>query len=543
MPTPDDNDPPDNNPAPDNPPGDDGGGERRPVDEPHRPHTPTGDHGAGPDSGPATRPGSRRRRWLVRAVPAVSCAAVFCVVVSVVAIPGAPEDDHQQRPPSTASTMKRQSPTPPSTSETIDPAPYTGPPRWTVAVPASVKDPGRTRIAVTASGYVLRTSEEILGIDRAGKQRWRFGLPAVKDRALRLLEPTVRVTPTVVIVGYDIRYDNPATDPRPGRDILTRVDAATGRVLGRDSQASSWWASSTTLYLSICRSHQSGHLGDCYLSARDPLTNQPHWTVPTHVGAEVYNDGAVIWETTNVATAAPPPYLLVGVYPDGPASWHVSTHDPDSGQTLGTAYKEPGTNPSSDIATDQTILAIDADRTPTRGCRAVLTGYTVRDATQVWRRRVRTIPPVDRPFCTPLPKSINQRRMGVTTHQGAPSVLHLDTGELEWSAPPRGHAIAASATTLLALENPGPTGHGGQLVAYRVGTSTPLWRAPFHGRHDRSTVIITDTTIVIGSVGGDAVRYDLRSGDLTRYQGRVDHLSPTMLVICHARQCAGHAIT
>jgi hypothetical protein len=266
------------------------------------------------------------------------------------------------------------------------------------------------------------------------------------------------------------------------------------------------------------------------------MTNTIRWRIPTYASSSVVNDGG------DMLAEPTPPRLLIGAYPTGNASFIVSTHDPATGATLGRGFQGPdGRVGSLGLPTDRTVQTVDDDDdNPANGCQAELMGFSVAGATETWRHTTRTVKENDGRRCARMPVSYNRGRLGVTEPNGAPSVLNVDTGAIEWSAPPTGAAIAASDTTLLVVVS---TQDGAaELVAYRVGNATPLWRAPFVGSAATSTVTITATTAVVTSYRGEAVGYDLASGNAWSYGESVEQATATAFTVCGDTSCRGYAI-
>ncbi len=471
------------------------------------------------DADPVAPPPWHRRRWLVYA----GAVAVVAAVVGTLLATSSGDGDARPVPSGAMPTLGSQFATPPPAPDTSEPAgppvlpAYSGAPLWTVALPRDGED--APDFAVTDHGYVLTDRTAVVGLDRTGKQVWRHVPPEVDYF-------TVRVTGRQVFVGYA----NAADDRWPQPQVVIALDAATGTEQWREVEASFWSVTTDAIYLSVCRGGQNNHIGDCQFTARDPRTNTVRWRIPTYASASVVNDSG------DTQAAPTPPYLLIGSYPTGRDSFILSTHDPRTGATLGRGYRrQDGPVGSFDLATERTVTTTgDQDDNPADGCQAVLTGYAVSGAGETWRHTVRTTKGDEGRRCARQPVSLNRGRMGVTETNGAPSVLNLDTGAVEWSAPPTGAAIAASDTTLLVVD-------GTELLAYRVGNATPVWRAPFTGALDTSTVLITGTQVVVTDTG-EAIGYDLATGNAWSYGTPVTPVTGASFAVCDTGSCRGYAI-
>ncbi len=493
------------------------------TEQPTSPESDVEDHAAEPERhgvvvGLLAKALDHRRLVLV-ATAIVLAAAVVAVLVSVDS-----GDEDRAVPAGTIPTLGNQlAETPPTTpSEPTDPEDlpaYSGAPLWTFPLPANVEDYDQPDLAVTDNGYVLAMNKQVRGLDKAGKQLWEYVPPEVDYI-------TVRVTGPVVFVGYA----NPDDDRWPQPDIIIALDATTGNEIWREDEASLWSVTADTIYMSVCYGGQNNRIGDCQLSARDPRTNAVRWRVPTYASSRVVNDSGVLQAEPT------PPHLLIGAYPTGAGDYTVSGHDPATGRKLGTGY-----GGGADAETARTVVAIDdEDDNPADGCRATLTGFAASGGAQTWQYAARTWKTNDGKRCARQPDSLNGGRLAVTTPDGAPSVLNVDTGAIEWSAPAEGAAIAASETTLLvASEQDG--GGAAELIAYRVGNDKPLWQVPFTVAADDAKVAISATTAVVHYRSGEAFGYDLASGKAWTYGGTVQQATDTWIAVCGDGSCRGYA--
>lgn len=471
----------------------------------------------------------RERRVLVLVVAAVVVAAVVATLVVTLA-----DEDDRAVPGGTIPRLGSQlavppaGPPSPSPGKPADLPAYSGSPLWTVPMPAGTADHDVRGFAVTGTGYVIEKREEVLGLDKAGKGVWRFTPPEVDYF-------TLRVTGRHVIIGYD----NPDDDRWPQPQVVIALDAATGAEVWRETEASLWSVTTDTIYMSVCYGGQNNRVGDCRLSARDPASNTTRWQVPTYASSRVES------VTDRTQTVPTPPFLLVGAYATGADTYVLSANDPATGATLGRGYDGGDDRIGSiDAVTGRTIVTSNGeDDNPADGCTALLTGFSVSGAARKWQQTVRTAKEHDGKYCGSLPESNNKGRLGVTAENGAPGVLNIDTGAVEWSAPAGGEAIAASDTTLLVVESAagGADGGAAELVAYRVGAAEPAWRAPFTGSVGSARVTITDTTVLVTESGGDVVGYDLKTGRAWTY-GTLSQLGDTWFAVCSETECTGYPI-
>ena len=469
-----------------------------------------------------TTPRSRRRPLLLAAAGLVVVAAV--VVTIVVTIPG---DDDRPAPSGAMPTLGDQFAVPPPGSPTPAPGdpsslpPYPGTPLWNVQLPGEENQYGAPTFAVSDHGYVLQNDKELLGLDRSGTEVWRFTPPEVDYY-------TVRVTGPQVLVGYASDEDR---WPQP--QVITALDAATGEQLWRETEASLWSATTDTVYMSVCYGGQNDRIGDCTLTARDPADNTTRWSVQTYASSRVIN------HSDSIQTAPTPSPLLVAAYPTGADSLFISAHDPDTGTALGSGYRDAnGRIGQIDVATERTVVTVDDDDdNPANGCTATITGFALSGAER-WHHTARTAKEDDGRRCGRLPVSYNGGRMGFTETGGAPSVLNLDTGAIEWTAPPGGQVAAATGTTLLVVER-GKEGRAGELVAYRTGTAKPVWRVPFPDDVDVDPRLVTGSQVVF--TGADATRVDVKTGKIWSYGGSVAQTGPTWFAVCTEGSCRAYA--
>jgi outer membrane protein assembly factor BamB len=484
--------------------------------------------------GPPARPGVLSALWASRRRRAVLAAAAVVVLAAVVTVVATNSGAERPVPSGEMPTLGSQFATPPA-SGTSTPATaalpmYSGAPLWTFSMSAGIDDSDLPGFAVTDHGFVIRMREEILGLDRAGKQVWRYTPANATEFSMRASGPTVFVS-----------YDNPDEDRWPQPEIIIALDAATGTEIWREAEASFWTVTTDTIYLSVCYGGQNNHIGDCTFSARDPRTNRARWSVPTYAAASVIND-----EGDSPQAVPPPPVLLIEAYPIGHDSDHISAYDPATGAPLGSGFKDAdGDAPSAiDIATELTLVTVDEDdENPANGCSATLTGYSVAGATQSWQYVARTAKSDDGRECGRLPVSYNGDKLAVTSANGMPSVLNLNTGAVEWSAPVAGAAVAARGTALLAVT--AAADGTAELVAYQVGNPEPIWRAPFRGGLDNLegwTVVITDSLAVAILDGGEAVGYDLKSGKAWSYLESVQEVTDTWFAVCGGGACRGYGL-
>ncbi len=462
-----------------------------------------------------------RRRLVLAAAALVLVAAV--VVTLLVAIPG----DDRPVPSGTMPTLGSQFAVPAPGSPSQDPGrpaalpAYTGAPLWNVQLPGEENRYGAPTFAVSDHGYVLQNDEELLGLDRSGTEVWRFTPPEVDYY-------TVRVTGPQVLVGYASDEDR---WPQP--QVITALDAATGKQLWRETEASLWAATTDTVYMSVCYGGQNDRIGDCTLTARDPADNTVRWDVQTYASSRVIND------SQSIQTAPTPAHLLIAAYPTGADSLVISAHDRDTGATLGSGYRGSDDRIGQiDLATERSVVTVDdRDDNPANGCTATITGFALSGA-QRWQHTARTEKEDDGKRCGRMPTSYNGGRMGFTATNGAPSVLNLDTGAIEWAGPPGGQAAAVAGTTLLVVER-GAEGATGELVAYRTGNAEPIWRVPFPDDFDVAPRLVTGSQVVF--TGADAARVDLKTGKAWSYGGSVTETGPTWFVVCAEASCRAYA--
>ena len=477
---------------------------------------------------PAGRRATLTAFWRERRVLVLATAGVLVIAVAATLVVTLSGGDDEPVPSGTIPVLSSQFATPPESPPSSAPAgpaalpAYSGSPLWTVPLPAGTEEYDVSGFAVTGSGYVLEKREEIIGLDKSGKEVWRFTPPAVDYF-------TTRVTGAQVIVGYN----NPDEDRWPQPQVIIALDSATGAELWRETEASLWSATADTIYLSVCYGGQNNRIGDCTLSARDPADNTTRWQVPTYASSRVEDLG------DRLQAMPTPPYLLVGAYASGADTYVLSAHDPATGATLGRGYDGGDDRIGSiEAVTAGTVVTGNgSDGNPADGCTALLTGFSVTGADQKWQYTARIAKKNDGKRCGHLAASANNGRLGVTAENGAPGVLNLDTGVVEWSAPAGGEALAASDTTLLVVES---TEDKSELVAYRVGDAEPAWRAPFPAGIETSTVAITDDHVLV--IAGDALGYDLETGKAWSY-GTTPRLGDTWFAVCTATECTGYAMT
>lgn len=470
------------------------------------------------------RPGYRSRLLL----GAAAIVVVALVVTLVVTTTGG---DDRPVPSGTIPTLGGQFATPPPASTTPGPAApaslpaYPGDPVWTVQLPGAEDDADPPGLAVTDQGYVLEHREDVVGLSKAGDEIWRYTPPKVDYFTTRVAGPRV-------FVGYA----NP-DDRWPQPDVIIALDAATGKEIWRETEASFWSVTDDTIYMSVCYGGQNDHIGDCTVSARDPRTNRTRWQVATYASASVVN------ADDELQAGPTPPYLLIGSYPTGRDSFVLSTHDAATGALRGRGFRgKDGKVGSVADPTARTVVTIDDnDRNPADGCQAVVTGFSVSGAAKNWQYIARTTKEDDGRRCARQQDSYNHGRLGVTAKNGAPSVLNVDTGAIEWSAPAGGDALAASDTTLLVVEaDKNEDGAAAELVAYRIGNAKPLWRAPFIGAVDTSTVTITATRATVIDYAGEAAGYDLTTGNGWSYGDAVQQETPDWFAVCGSGTCRGY---
>lgn len=484
------------------------------------------DGASGVDGGPERRGvlmvlwGSTRRRVAVAVAAVVVVAAVVTTVIATTS--GAARPVPSGEMPTLDSQFASPSPDPSAPSGAAALPAYSEAPLWTFAIPEGVSD-NQLALAVTEHGFVVEKRDEIVGLDRTGTHVWRYTPPSIGDF-------TTRVTATHVFVSYN----NPDEDRWPQPEIIIALDAATGTEVWREIEASFWSVTADTIYMSVCHGGQNNHIGDCTFSARDPRTNSIRWTVPTYASSRVIDDSA------GPQAAPTPPILLIKQYPTDGDSAVVAAHDPATGALRGRGFQDAdGDVLSIDLVTARTVVTVDDDdENPANGCSATLTGYSVSGAAQTWQYTASTTKTDDGRRCADQPVSLAGERLGVTSPNGAPGVLNLDTGAVEWSAPTPGTAIAAAGTTLLAVES--AADGGAELVAYQVGNATPSWRAPFPD--GEQNVIMRDALAVITSDEGEAAGYDLRSGTAWSYGATVVQVTATWLAVCRADTCRGYGI-
>lgn len=470
-----------------------------------------------PDESEPEHRGARAVLWSSgrRGLVVVAVVVVLAAVVTLVVVSGGGRSTPSGAIPTLDTQFAGESSAPsaaPPPAASPDLPRYSGKPQWTVALQDATPIP-------TDHGFVVQQKDAVLAVDAAGAEKWRFTPPVVDSFE-------VRVTGPVVLVGYR----NPAEDRWPQPEMVVALDAVTGAELWRDGEASLWSATTDTLYMSVCYGGQNNRIGDCKLSARDPRTNAIRWSVPTYASARVEN-------VAELRAAPTPRYLLVGAYPESGETYHVSSLDPATGETLGGDYAGLDADVGTPkIVAEQTVLTVKGyDDNPADGCAATLTGFTVAGATQTWQYVAPMKKEDDGRRCGRMSESINRGRMGVATANDLPGVLNLGTGVIEWTAPAEGEAIAASDTMLLVVEST-PDG-AAELVAYQVGNPEPVWRAPYF---DSDRVVITDTVAYV--FGSEAIGYDLKSGAAWTYGPGVEVVSDTWFAVCENGVCGGYPI-
>jgi hypothetical protein len=395
-------------------------------------------------------------------------------------------------------------------------------PAWQVDLPEDLR---LTDLAVIAGGYLLRTREALVALGEDGEQRWAYDLDDSYYDA--------RAGQDVVLVSYE----HPTDDRWPQPKVIVALDPATGETLWEEDEASFWAAVEGTVYMSVCYGGQHGRIGECQLSARDPLTNAVRWSIPTYASAKVINDGG------DLAMRSQPPYLVLESFPTGHESRTITTIDPDSGRQLGAGFAGyHGT-----VMTPETLISVDdSDDNPADGCIVELTGYDLASGAEVWTYSSATYKEYDGTYCGDQPdRDTSTGRLAVTNEDGLPEVLDPGTGEVEWTAPREGLGLAASNEVLVVLEG---AGEDGALVVYDLSRGDERWRVPAPS-NDSPGVELREEMMVAYALNTDysavPVGFDLATGDAWTYLDWSVYDAnfipgPGWLAVCDDHSCRGY---
>jgi outer membrane protein assembly factor BamB len=394
-------------------------------------------------------------------------------------------------------------------------------PAWRLDVPEGVEP---TRVASTDAGYVvLSRLDQLVGFGQDGKQLWEYEHDPFDDE---------KVSHEVVLASRD----HPTDDRWPQPKAIVALDPATGDELWEEREASFWSLFTGVVYMSVCYGGQDGELGECQLSARDPLTNTVRWSVPTYASAQVMGAGGF-------QARAAPPYLVVESFPTGHASRTITTLDPDTGRQLGARFDSLDGHAAFP---DVLVSVVDDDENPADGCTATLTGYEVNSGRQAWEYIAATPKEPDGVYCRDQPDpDASSGRLAVTSGDGRPAVLDAGSGQVQWTGPKPGRGVAATEDLLLALEPSGEEGE--QLVLYELSGGERRWRAAVPPGAVLDGAVIVDRTALTTWVGRGPVGYDLRTGESWSYTGRREYdpyvsFGPGWLAICLESGCRGYDV-
>ncbi len=142
---------------------------------------------------------------------------------------------------------------------------------------------------------VIGSTQRLVALRDDGREVWKLPRPR---RASEPARPVLGLVDGVVIAAWDLEQRR--GDPFTGLMSITAVDPRTGKSLWRDDESSFVTLGDGVVLTSQCFGEQKSFVGDCVLSARDPRTGAPRWSVPTYASArvdEIRDDGDLLVES------------------------------------------------------------------------------------------------------------------------------------------------------------------------------------------------------------------------------------------------------
>lgn len=216
-------------------------------------------------------------------------------------------------------------------------------------------DPGR---GSTQGMQVERAGGDVTLINAVGRL---VALEADGDELWKIVErytdiPTLelRVFGSVAVVSRDAF----ANDVFPNRLLITGIDVATGRTLWKNTTSAFVSFVGGRMITSECAPKQTGKLGECTITARDPLTGAEQWQQRSYASARI----------ADPLEGASSPDLWVTSCPTGADSERTDAFRLGTGKPLGEGRSGDGLGGNHLLVAPGLGVYFRDDNDPEHGC-------------------------------------------------------------------------------------------------------------------------------------------------------------------------------
>ncbi|MEJ7648720.1 MAG: PQQ-binding-like beta-propeller repeat protein [Nakamurella sp.] len=398
---------------------------------------------------------------LIRRTPALLALAALLVAGACTTSPSAENSRSLTSVPTGVTTTRTPLPDPP-------------PPTRSPPGPEATEllefalDPGRGStqgMQVERAGDItlINAVGRLVALDADGDELWK-----IVERYTDIPTLEVRVLGSVAVVSRDAF----GIDVFPNRLLITGIDVATGRILWKNTTSAFVSFVGGTMITSECAPKQTGALGECTITARDPKTGREQWHQKSYASARVEDplDGLDV---------AAPEELWVTSYPTGADSERRDAFELATGSPLGVgrAGEEFGGSQLL-VALGLGVFFTDDGDPEDNGCRPRITAVRVPDRTDAWNRDfvLGTYPSADgkQVRCSRLDAEQQDVSTASIVEQGTPQLLDLSTGRTVWDHATEGEALRA-VTQDAVLTTKGTDTADNRLVARARSDGRELW--------------------------------------------------------------------
>lgn len=296
-------------------------------------------------------------------------------------------------------------------------------------------DPGRGStqgMQVERAGDVtlINAVGRLVALDADGDELWK-----IVERYTDIPTLGVRVFGSVAVVSRDAF----AIDVFPNRLLITGIDVATGRVLWKNTTSAFVSFVGGRMITSECAPKQTGRLGECTVTARDPLTGAGQWQQRSYASAR-------ITDPLERLEGASSPELWVTSYPTGTDSERTDAFRLVTGKPLGEGRTGDGLAGNRLLVAPGLGVHFRDDNDPDDGCTPSLAAIEPGGAS-AWTRDFDPGSYRSSDGKTLRCSNLELRQQDAETAsfvlQGRPQLIDLSTGRTTWDQATREETLQA----------------------------------------------------------------------------------------------------
>lgn len=394
---------------------------------------------------------------LIRRTPALLALAAVLVAGACTTSPSAENSRSLTSVPTGVTTTRTPLPDPPPPTRS-PPGPDA------TELLESAFDPGRgstqgMQVERVGDITLINAVGRLVALDADGDELWK-----IVERYTDIPTLEVRVFGSVAVVSRDAF----GIDVFPRRLLITGIDVTTGRTVWKNTTSAFVSFVGGRMITSECAPKQTGVLGECTITARDPETGRQQWQQKSYASARVEDP------LENLDVAAPE-NLWVTSYPTGADSERTDAFRVGTGTPLGEGRTGDGLGGSQLLVAPGLGVHFRDDNDPENGC-APSVAAVEPGGVSAWTRDfdpgtyLASDGTTQR--CSNLDLRQRDEKTGSFVLKGRPQLIDLSTGRTTWDHASREETLQAVTDDMVLTT---ASAAGVQLVARARNDGRELW--------------------------------------------------------------------